>query len=362
MNSEMYDGLAQKMEGEAKKVEDAAMTGMEAPQKALLSDMDLPLRHTFYPLGYAVEILTNEPTVLEVAKETFSHGRSSRSSAVLQVLIGVSKEDIEGGARECPPAPTRRQFNHLFSMVADAENQALLDLTTLTNFVWINQATIRNPLYFRYNFLEKTVYLLLGSSVVTDLHAACVSKNGHGVLLCGDSGAGKSTLSYACARAGWIYTSDDTSYLINIPDEGDGAPQLPRVIGHAHRVRFRTNATILFPELEGRAPTERLEGKPSLEMPTSELAGLMTAGEARVSFVVYLKRSPTGTGTLVCLPEGTATMRMRGELYTAGPVRARHEQILEVMSTVPTFELHYRDLADAIDQLDQLVRGVNPAL
>ena len=358
----MYYDLAQKMEDAAKKVEDPAMTRMDAPQKALLSDMDLPLRHTFYPLGYAVEIVTNEPTVLEVAKETFPQGCSSRSSPILQVHIGVSKEDVEEGKQECPPAPTRRQFNHLYSMVANTDNQAILDLTTLTNFVWINQAAIRNPLYFRYNFLEKTVYLLLGSSVVTDLHAACVSKNGHGVLLCGDSGAGKSTLSYACARAGWIYTSDDTSYLINSPDEGDGPPQLPQVIGHAHRVRFRPSATILFPELEGRALTERLEGKPSLEIPTSELSGLMTAGEARVSFVVYLKRSPTGTGTLVCLPQGTATTRMRGELYSAGPVRARHEQILGVMSTVPTFELHYRDLADAIDQLDQLVLGVNSAV
>src|SRR5665213_2624050 len=99
-------------------------------------------------------------------------------------------------------------------------------------FCVVDEKDGRSQALFRHNFLEQMVYLLLGSSVVTDLHAACISKDGKGVLLCGDSGAGKSTLSYACARAGWTYTSDDTSYLINDLD-------LPTVIGHSHRMRFQ---------------------------------------------------------------------------------------------------------------------------
>jgi hypothetical protein len=38
------------------------------------------------------------------------------------------------------------------------------------------------------------------------LHAAFVSREGEAFCLCGDSGSGKSSLSYACARAGWVYT------------------------------------------------------------------------------------------------------------------------------------------------------------
>jgi hypothetical protein len=317
------------------------------PQKALLSDMKLPLRGIFYPLGYAVEIITNEPAVLEAANESFGHARFSRTSAALQVCIGVS----DGGDSECPPEPTRRQYNHLYSMMADADNQALLDLKTCISFVWVKKSTVDNRLYFRYNFLEKTVYLLLGSSVVTDLHAACVSKNGKGILLCGDSGAGKSTLSYACARAGWTYTSDDTSYLINNSD-------VPHVIGHSHRVRFRPTAKTLFQELEGRELTRRLEGKPSIEIPISEFPGLITASEARVHSIVYLNRSPSGTGRLVSLPEGTATQRTRKELYSAGEIRTKHEKILEVLSCIPTYELQYCALDHAIDQLDLLAQGV----
>jgi hypothetical protein len=332
---------------QAKFSETVEPTKLERPQDALLSNMELPLRSIFYPLGYAVEIITNEPAVLEAAKESFGHTRLSRTSTILRVCIGVS----EGGDSVCPPEPTRRQYNHLYSLVADADNQALLDLNTCINFVWLKKAAVDNRLYFRYNFLEKTVYLLLGSSVVTDLHAACVGKNGRGILLCGDSGAGKSTLSYACARAGWTYTSDDTSYLINSSD-------VPRVIGHSHRVRFRPTAKTLFPELEGRELTPRLEGKPSIESPTSELPGLITASEARVHSIVYLNRRPSGMGKLIRLPEGTATQRTRKELYSAGEIRTKHEKILEVLSGIPTYELQYRDLDHAISQLDLLAQGV----
>ena len=321
-------------------------TKPERPQDAFLCNMDLPLHGVFYPLGYAVEILTNEPAVLEAASESFGHLRSRQMNTVRQIHIGVS----DGGNSECPPEPVRREYNHLFSLVADADNQALLDLKSCTCFIWLKKATVSHRLYFRYNFLEKPVYILLGSSVVTDLHSACVSKNGRGILLCGNSGAGKSTLSYACARAGWTYTSDDTCYLIN-------KSKFPRVFGHSHRVRFRPAAKTLFPELESRDLATRLEGKPSIEVPTSELPGLITASEARVHSIVYLNRSPSGTGRLVLLPEGTAIGHLREQLYSTGEIRVMQEMALQVLADVPVYELQYRDLDHAIYQLDLLAGG-----
>jgi energy-coupling factor transporter ATP-binding protein EcfA2 len=315
------------------------------PRDTLLSNMDLPFSATFYPLGYAVEIISNDRAVLEAANESFSHSRFARAGIPLKVRIGVS----ESNNSECPPEPTRREYNHLYSLVADTDNQALLDLNTCTAFVWLTKTAVNNRIYLRYNFLEKVVYLLLGASVVTDLHAACVSKNGKGILLCGDSGAGKSTLAYACARAGWTYTSDDTSYLIN-------SSEVPRIIGHSHRVRFRPAAKTLFPELNGRELTPRLEGKPSLEVPLSELPGLIAANEATVHSIIYLNRYASASGRLVLLPEGTATQRTRKELYSAGEIRTKHEKILDALSAIPTYELRYCELKDAIDQLELLTR------
>lgn len=315
------------------------------PQGALMSEMDLPLRRTFFPLGYAVEIVTNDADVLEAAQESFGHREPLRDCGVPAIRVGVQP----GNSLGTPPEPTRRQYNHLYSLVADSDHQALLDLRSCTSFVWVTEAAVRNRLYFRYNFLEKVVYLLLGASVVTDLHAGCVGRNGRGVLLFGDSGSGKSTLAYACARAGWTYTSDDTSYLIN-----DAV--FPRVIGHAHRARFRPSARDLFPELADRRLTPRLEGKPSIEVPLAELPVRNTSAETAVSFVVYLRREHGARAHLVPLPAGTATERARLELYSAGEIRAKHAGILEILIDVPTYELHYCDLNEGIETLEVLTR------
>jgi len=317
-----------------------------SPQDALLCDMELPLRELFYPLGFPVAIITNDSTVLQAANESFGHAHLSRASAPLEIHIGVHHD----GEPECPPEPTRREYNYLYSLVADVHNQALLDLKTCTNFTWVSQAAVNNRLYLRYNFLEKVVYLLLGASVVTDLHAACVSRNGKGILLFGDSGAGKSTLAYACARAGWTYTSDDTSYLINDSD-------VPRVIGHSHRARFRPSAKALFPELEHCELTPRIEGKPSIEVPISQLPVPSTATEATVDSIVYLNRSPSAAGKLIAMPHGTATQRACKDLYSAGEIHAKHESILQALSDIPTFEMQYSELAQGIQMLNLLTRS-----
>jgi energy-coupling factor transporter ATP-binding protein EcfA2 len=319
---------------------------LSRPQDALLSCMDLPLQCTFYPLGFAVEIITNDSDVLVAATESFGHRYLCRGRTALQVRIGIS----EGDSSECPREPTRREYNHLYSLVADGENQALLDMRTCTNFVWLTRAALNHRLYFRYNFLEKIVYLLLGASVVTDIHAACVSKNGKGILLCGDSGAGKTTLAYACARAGWTYTSDDTCYLINDSD-------IPRVIGHSHRIRFRPEGKVLFPELESQNVTPRMEGKPSIEIQLSDLPDLhiSTAPEVAVHAIVYLDRHSSANTRLTALPTGTATLRIGQELFSAGEIRKKHEARLRILSDVPTYELHYRDLRDAMQELTLLM-------
>ena len=329
-------------------IHEAALATIEAganfrSQDALLSKMQLAYRKSFYPLGYSIEVITNEPEVLALAEESFGHIWLMREGTSLQVRIGVTHRS---GA-ECPPEPTRREYNHLYSLVADIENQALLDLSTGANFIWITQAAARNRLYLRCNFLEKTVYLLLGATVVTDIHAACVSKRGKGILLCGRSGAGKSTLSYACARAGWTYVSDDTSYIIN-------NSIIPRVIGHFHRARFRPSAKLLFPELKGFALTPRIEGKPSIEILTCQLPVPCRSPDATVNCIVFLNRGTGAKAGVTQLPAGTATQRLQRELFSVGEIRSKHEEILERFWDIPTFDLQYDRLDEGIQALEIL--------
>ena len=123
-------------------------------------------------------------------------------------------------------------------------------------------------------------------------------------------------------------------------------------------MRFRPSAKALFPELEGREVTPRLENKPSIEIPTSELPGLITANETSVHSIIYLNRSTPGMATLIPLPEGTAMQRTREALYSAGEIRETQEKLLGIFSGIPAYELQYRDLNQAIEQLDRLVRSI----
>jgi hypothetical protein len=312
-------------------------------RNVLVSEAELHLQREFFPLGYSVLFLTNDPAVLAAAEASFGHTQRTHCDSHLTIRVCVTRRQRD----LCPPEPARHQLENLFSLVADADNRAILDLITGANFTWLTSAAAENQLYLRTQFLEKVVYLLLGSTVVTDLHAACVSRNGKGILLCGESGAGKSTLAYACARSGWTYISDDTSYLVN-------DAKIPRVIGHCHRARFRPLARSLFPELADFAITPRLEGKPSIEVLARNLPIAHAEPEAAIDSIVILNRRSGATGTLIRLPDGSATQHFIQGLYSSGEICLRHKRILQRLWYVPTHELHYHNLYDGIRALEGL--------
>jgi hypothetical protein len=169
------------------------------------------------------------------------------------------------------------------------------------------------------------------------------------MLLSADSGVGKSSLSYACARAGWTFTSDDGSFLVRGGDQ-------PCVVGNCRKVRFRPSAKELFPEIQGRDLTPRVQGKPSIEVPTSEL-GLITAEQATIRSVIFLNRQPSAVAELLPLPRGSAIQRLRDSLGPF-PIEIREQQAaaLQQLSEVDAYELQYRDFQPAIERLDLLAR------
>ena len=98
-----------------------------------------------------------------------------------------------------------------------------------------------------------------------------------------------------------------------------------------------------------------MEGKPSIEVPISELPIEKTADDVAVHSVVYLNRSALASGELLKLPSGTASRRLGDSLYSAGQIRAKHIKCLEILHDVPTYELRYCDLKDAIEALESLI-------
>jgi len=159
---------------------------------------------------------------------------------------------------------------------------------------------------------------------------------------------GKSTLTYACARKGWTYISDDASSVVR-----DGGRT---VIGEPHHFRFRAEAPDLFPELRGRTVGYQLDRKPTIEVLTSDLP-IRTAPECRVEHIAFLDRRPgsragmTRTGKVVTRERLIEAMPMFDPELDA-PRRAAVESIAEA----PAFDLRYSNYEEALLLLEQIVR------
>jgi hypothetical protein len=311
----------------------------------LLCNVELPLRAVFYPLGFAFEIVTNRQAVLDAASESWRHCRPRDAGPALQLRIGVTP----GVSGTCPPAPVARGQQHLISLVADAQNHAICDLNAGFAFAWLTEDALQNRSYARYHFLEAVALILISTTYATPIHAACVSRYGRGMLLCGPSGTGKSTLAYACARRGWVFTSDDASYVRHHASD-------LRVVGNSHQVRFRPSAKDLFPELRGRSITPRAEGKPSIEVPTAELPGIVTADEALVHHIILLNRLPSANAELRPLPREAAQQYFRQYLQLPDKIQKMQAEAARSIATADVYELRYQDLEQAIECLDSLAR------
>ncbi len=294
----------------------------------------------YYPYGFPVEVASDTREVLDAAQESFGAYQQRYDQPVLRLEVLTS----EGSGGGHAPSPELRGRRNLTLWVADRENFAGIDRLQRFGFACVTRATVADRVFFRWHFLDALIYVLLELNCITSLHAACVERNGAGVLLHGDSGMGKSTLAYACARRGWTYISDDSSSVV-----WDGGR---RVIGEPHHFRFRAEAPELFPELRGRTVGRELDHKPTIEVHTAELP-IRTATESQVEYVVFLERSasvPAGI-TRVGREEAVERLSQNMAAYDV-ELDARRMEAIKCIGEAPARRLRYGNYGEALDLLD----------
>jgi hypothetical protein len=309
------------------------------------ANAEFPLCKTFYPLGFPVHIATNSQEVLDAAAQSWSLYPKLFEVRPIQIRVGVT----EGSSTAYPLNSITRVNQHILSNIADAENYSISDIATGFSSVWLTKATVSHTDYLRYSFLDSTMLCQIATLHATGIHAACIERDGVGILLCGDSGAGKSTLSYACARAGWTYVTDDASYLVQ--DRKDRM-----VVGNCNQVRFRPSATDFFPEIEGRKITQRNDlGKPSIELFTAPFDYLKRAHCSHIRYIVFLNRRVTTEHELVPYSKEVAEHFMRQSLFGV-PERKIHQlRAIDKLLEADILELRYQNLDWAIERLERLV-------
>lgn len=309
-----------------------------------LARFPMPLRQMFYPLGFPLQIETNSEEVLRCAAASWQGFVKLFDTEPIRMRIGVRS----GRPSECPPTPTCRVQQHLSCNIADGENFAVTDLSRGFSTVWVTEAALAHRNYFSYFFLESAATAILATSRTTAVHAACVERNGCGILLCGDSGAGKTSLSYACARAGWTYITDDGSYLVNQRSDR-------LVVGNCNLARFRPSAAELFAELSDRHIIQRAQiGKPSIELRIQPLRNIAVSFTSHVNHVVFLNRQNVRRHELVSFPTEIARYSMLQVLFSPPEILKTQTLMIDNLLDYGALELRYDHLDWAVERLELL--------
>jgi hypothetical protein len=305
-----------------------------------LRDFDLPIKRTYFPYGFQVEIASNSSEVHHAAAEAWKDYSAAYPEPPIRLRFAVQQSD------ELSPPPVYRSQDHLFSIVASPNNFACSDLDAGFGYAWITSATAADHAWFRWFYLDGLAGSCLAQHHLVPMHAACIARRGAGILLIGPSGMGKSTLSYACARAGWTFVSDDCTTL---PQNYPGR----EITGRPNQARFREDSPRFFPEIDGFAMRARPTGKLSIEVPMDQLDGIVTATRCQVETLVFLNRGESGGLSRIGHEE--ALERLLADSGQYGPATfARHEAALRRLLEAPAYRLSYVTLPEALDALETL--------
>jgi hypothetical protein len=303
----------------------------------------LPLQTDVNAHGFPMRVITNSLDVIKTTEESWAGFPQLFADHSLEFRVVVT--DNEHAKR--PSDMFTRAQRHLVVTVSDEEDFAVGDLDRGIASFWVSPASARDHEFFRNYHLHNVMYLMLWYAHMTMVHAACVARNGRGVLLCGESGAGKSCLSLACARRGWTFITDDGVSLVRRSKER-------MVVGTPRDMHFRPTAVEVFPELEGHLTQIKPWGK-LLFQPSSNLfpdfrRELYTFADA----VVFLNRPASGPARLVPMSSQEAYTRLDRDLPLMEQIedqRASLQRLVEGRA----YELRYSNLYDAVSTLESLV-------
>ncbi|XRD89784.1 serine kinase [Dyella nitratireducens] len=116
-------------------------------------------------------------------------------------------------AMEPPPVQMQSGMDLLFGVI-NAANYVVISPRQRQALVVASEDMLAFPYHLRYELIEFAVFVLAARCLgLVPLHAACVGREGRGVLLLGDSGAGKTTLALHGLLEGMEFLSEDAVFV-----------------------------------------------------------------------------------------------------------------------------------------------------
>jgi hypothetical protein len=172
-------------------------------------------RKSLSVLGARMEVQANHRALLGLATSAFNGGRAHQPGDTQQLrLILKCTEGLADPRWRTPPSPRLASGDGFLMSSFDAANFALIAPQARTALVHVSPQALRFPYHLRYELIEFAgLTLAARAQQLVPLHAACIARRGHGILLLGDSGAGKSTLCLAAGLEGFELLSEDSVFV-----------------------------------------------------------------------------------------------------------------------------------------------------
>jgi hypothetical protein len=126
-------------------------------------------------------------------------------------LVAAPAGGMRGGSRGEPPPVRPLAGGGLLGGAMGSASFVTVAVQQRAALLVVSPHDLRYPYHVRYELLEFAVYLLAARALqLVPLHAACVGRDGQGVLLLGPSGSGKSTVVLHCLLAGLDLLAEDS--------------------------------------------------------------------------------------------------------------------------------------------------------
>lgn len=180
-------------------------------------------------------------------------------------------------ARKEPPPLTMLSGAGLLCGTNDWSSFVVVSPNEHAALVVVSPDMLRFAYHTRYELIEFAVFTLASRAQgLVPLHAACVGRSGHGLLLIGPSGSGKSTVALHCLLQGFDFVSEDSVFVT--PDKllASGVANFLHIrrdslrflteTAHASRIRkspvIQRRSGVQKFELDLRRPDYRLASAP----------------------------------------------------------------------------------------------------
>lgn len=238
----------------------------------------LALHATLGVAGIRCAVATNSISVLS-SLEGWVAPQASGGELSLDIIV-------DGSLSPSGNQAAFRGMNHLVFASFGSDYFAFdLNGKRAVGVVTAERAADRN--FWNHVLLPMAIGVLGCTVGVVPMHCACLEWRGEGVLIAGVSGAGKSTLSAAMAERGFVFISDDWTYISDI---GEGL----RAHGLGARLKLLADTDRFFARLKDCLPGISLNGELAFEMDPAEFLP-RTKMRASPKRLLMLQRTESGS-------------------------------------------------------------------